>query len=63
MSIGTLIVPVNSASAGSPLSRPTQRGGCVQCLARWNVRTALKQDIFLLFHRFYLGLLCMVGGF
>ena len=63
MSIRTLIVPVNSASVWSPLSRPTQCGGCVQCLVRWNLRTAIKQDVFLSFQRFYLGLLYIVGGF
>jgi hypothetical protein len=61
-----LIVPVNSASAGLRYLVRHNVEDTVQCLARSNVRTALKQDVFLFFFcfsLFYLGLLCTIRGF
>jgi hypothetical protein len=50
MSIGTLIVPVNSASAAPRYFVQHSVEKVVQSFAHSNMRSVLKQDVFLLLH-------------
>ena len=59
---GTLIVPVNSASAAPRYFVRHSVEGVVQCFAHSNMRDVLKQDAFLPLHHLYLGNLRITGN-